>query len=232
MRALASLPIPPSAAFWIDGFHSAIDGEDGDEGRVVVLLEGSDALLERATRDLRSALGRAGVPETRVFDAGARESFQRVVNAYVANLGERSVTYRVASFPAESAPRALRIHELARRYDLRTETIVDALNGDVVLRVGDLDSRTLGGKIESFDDAIHELEPGAQVIACEHPHRAHLNAWGEAPAAVERMRALKAALRSESDAQSGTFRRRNLGNLSLPRTQRRPLRKLEPGKHE
>jgi glycolate oxidase FAD binding subunit len=203
--ALGSLRIPPSAAFWIDGFHNAIDGEDGDEGRVVVLLEGSDALLERATRDLRSALGRAGVPETRVFDAGARESFQRIVDAYVANLGERSVTYRIASFPAQSAPRALRIHELARHYDLRTDTIVDALNGDVVLRVSDLDSRTLGGKIESFDDAIHDLEPGAQVVACEHPHRVHLNAWGEAPAALEQMRALKARFDPNRTLNPGRF---------------------------
>ena len=59
-------------------------------GASLVLLEGSDALFERATRDLRSALGRAGVPETRVVDAGARESFERVVDAYVASLGERS----------------------------------------------------------------------------------------------------------------------------------------------
>lgn len=203
--ALATLPVPPSAAFWIDGFHNAIDGDDGDEGRVAVLLDGSEALLERATRELRSALGRAGVPETRVFDAGARESFQRIVDAYVANLGERSVTYRIASFPAESAPRALQAHELARRYGLRTETIVDALNGDVVLRVSDLDSRTLGGKIESFDDAMHELEPRAQVIACEHPHRIHLDAWGEAPAAVERMRALKARFDPNRTLNPGRF---------------------------
>ncbi|MGA8532642.1 MAG: FAD-binding protein, partial [Candidatus Tumulicola sp.] len=81
---VASLKIQPAAAFWIDGFHHAIDGDEGDEGRLLILLEGSDALVERATRDLRSALGRAGVPQTRVVDAGARESFQRTVDAYVA----------------------------------------------------------------------------------------------------------------------------------------------------
>ena len=98
----------------------------------------------------------------------------------------------------------------------------------MVLRVSDLDSRTLGGKVESFDDAIHELEPAAQVIACEHPHRLHLNAWGEAPAAVERMRALKARLtriaRSIRGVSSAEFR--------PPRGQRRALRKLEPDRHE
>ena len=69
---------------------------------------------------------RSGAPAcpTRVFDAGARESFQRIVDAYVANLGERSVTYRVASFAAESAARALQVHESlpvrpANRHDRR-----------------------------------------------------------------------------------------------------------------
>ena len=63
---LAALRIRPAAAFWVDGFHHAIDGDEGPEGRILCVLEGSDALLERATLELRSALGRAGVPETRV----------------------------------------------------------------------------------------------------------------------------------------------------------------------
>lgn len=202
---LASLPIPPSAAFWVEGFSNAVDGEDGDDGRVAVLLEGSEALLERATRDLRSALGRAGVPSTRVFDAGARESFQRIVDAYIANLGERSVTFRVASFPAETAPRALRIHELAGRYGLRTDTIGDVMNGDIVVRVSDLDSRALGGKIESFDDGLHEIEPGAHVIASVHQHRVHLRVWGGSPAAIEQMKALKAQFDPNRTLNAGRF---------------------------
>src|SRR5262249_20068997 len=109
-RAIAqcrSLAIAPSAAFWIAGFHRAIDGDDGPEGRLVILLEGSDALIERATRDLRSAIGRAGVPETRITDAGARESFARVVDAYVANVTERSMTYRLPASPEDAEARAL-----------------------------------------------------------------------------------------------------------------------------
>src|SRR5262249_54012611 len=118
---LAALRVAPAAAFWVDGFH-ALEGEDSDEGRVVVLMEGSNALLERATLELRSALGRAGVPETRVIDAGARESFERIIDAYVGCLGERSVTYRLYP-PADAATAdALRLHELTRRLGLRSET--------------------------------------------------------------------------------------------------------------
>jgi glycolate oxidase FAD binding subunit len=204
-RLLESLPIRPSAAFWIDGFHNSIDGEDGDEGRIFALLEGSEALLERATRDLRSALGRAGVPDTRVIDAGARESFERIVDAYVAVLGERSISYRVLGAPDSSANRALAVHDLAARSELRCETIVDALNGDVVARVSDLDSRALGAKIESFDEALHAAEPQAIVLAGQHPFRAALNVWGEPPAAIERMRELKRRFDPNGTLNPGRF---------------------------
>lgn len=202
---LASLPMRPAAAFWVDGFHNAIDGEDGPEGRVAVLLEGSEALLERATRELRSALGRAGVPETRVHDAGARESFQRVVDAYVACLGERSVTYRIGSFPHASEQNALRAGELARRFGMRADTIVDVMNGDIVVRVSDLDARALGAKIETFDDALHEIEPRAQVIASNHTSRIYLRVWGETPPAVAQMQALKARFDPNRTLNPGRF---------------------------
>lgn len=202
---LAALHLRPAAAFWIDGFHHAIDGDEGPEGRILALLEGSDALLERATRELRSALGRAGVPETRVLEAGAREAFGRVVDTYVASLGERSATYRLYPLVQDSERCALSLHELARRFELRSETILDVMNGDVVLRVSDLDSHAFGAKIERFDDALHELHSRAQVVASNHPHRAHLRVWGVAPAAVERMRALKERFDPNRTLNPGRF---------------------------
>ncbi|MBV8331217.1 MAG: FAD-binding oxidoreductase [Candidatus Eremiobacteraeota bacterium] len=202
---LATLPLRPAAAFWIDGFHNSIDGEDGDEGRIFVLLEGSAALVDRATRELRSALGRAGVPETRILDAGARQAFERIVDAYVATLGERSVTYRLFSPPDAAPQRALEVHELAARFALRCETIVDALNGDVVARVSDLDSRALGEKIESFDEELHAMQPGAQVIASAHPHRSSLAVWGAEPASIDRMRELKRRFDPNGTLNPGRF---------------------------
>jgi glycolate oxidase FAD binding subunit len=202
---LTVLAIRPAAAFWVDGFHHAIDGDDGPEGRIVVKLEGSEALLERATRDLRSALGRAGVPETHVVDAGAREAFERVIDAYIACLGERSITYRLYPPTQDSERCALRVAELASRFGLRTETILDVMNGDVVLRASDLDSRRLGGKIENFDDALHDLEPRAQVVASNHPHRIYLRVWGEPPAAIAQMRALKERFDPNRTLNPGRF---------------------------
>ncbi|MBV8198487.1 MAG: FAD-binding oxidoreductase [Candidatus Eremiobacteraeota bacterium] len=202
---LAELAIRPAAALWIEGFHTSIDGEDRDEGRIAVLLEGSAPALERATRDLRSALGRAGVPETDVVDAGARQSFERILDAYVACLGERSVTYRLLKFVQDSERSALAVHELAHRFGLRSESIVDVMNGDVILRISDLDTRRLGGKLENFDDALHDLEPHAQIIACAHPHRANLQVWGAPPAAIEKMRALKTRFDPNRTLNPGRF---------------------------
>jgi glycolate oxidase FAD binding subunit len=193
-RALAqlqTLAVTPAAAFWIDGHRTALDGDEGAEGRLTILVEGSDAALERATRDLRSSLGRAGIPETRIVDAGAREAFERIVDAYTANIGERSITYRVAAFPDDVLARVDALLEIAQRFELRHDTIVDAMNGDAIVRFHDLDAYAFGAKIEMFDDALHDLEPGAIVIAGGHPKRELLSVWGADPEAFDRMRALK-----------------------------------------
>jgi glycolate oxidase FAD binding subunit len=202
---LAALRVTAAAAFWVDGFVNAIDGGEGPDGRILALLEGSDALLERATLELRSALGRAGVPETRIIDAGAREAFDRVIDAYTACLGERSVTYRIYRFAQEAVKCAMNLRELAQRFELRAETIVDVLNGDVVLRVSAFDALAFGATIETFDDSLHEVEPRAQVVASNHPHRVYLRVWGEAPAAIEQMRALKARFDPNRTLNPGAF---------------------------
>ncbi len=164
-----------------------------------------EAQLERATLELRSALGRAGVPETRIVEAGAREAFQRVVDAYVACLGERSVTYRLNSVAQETGSCALSLQHLARRFELCSETIADVMNGDVVLRVSDFDPHAFGAKIEFFDEALHEVQPRAQVIASEHSRRAYLRVWGTPPAAIDRMRALKQRFDPNRTLNPGCF---------------------------
>jgi glycolate oxidase FAD binding subunit len=202
---LAGLSIRPSAAFIVRGFANAVDGEDGDEGRIFALIEGSDALLERATLEIRSALGRAGVPETRVIDAGARASFERVVDAYVACLGERSVTYGITALTSGAERCALEVEALALRHELTAESVVDVMNGDAIVRVSDGDALALGAKIETFDEALHEIHPRARVFASKHAHRTSLRVWGEPPAALEQMKALKERFDPNRTLNPGRF---------------------------
>lgn len=188
---IAGMAIAPAAAFCIEGFRKSIDGEDGIDGRLYVLLEGSEALVDRATRDARSALGRAGVPETLIVDAGAGESFDRVLDAHVENLGERSITYRVLTTPGAVEERATAIRDAANARELFTDVLLDIMNGDVHLRVSDRDSRAFAEKIERYDDIMRELEPKRAIVAGAAPIRSALDAWGEPPAAIETMRRMK-----------------------------------------
>jgi glycolate oxidase FAD binding subunit len=205
LELLAGLQVVPAAAFWVEGFKTAIDGEDSAEGRLFVLLEGSEAVVDRGTRDLRAAIGRAGVPETSIVDAGARESFERVVDAYIACVGERSITYRIPAFVDDAMARVHPMRAIAARFELRTDALIDLMNGDIIFRVSDLDAHALGAKIEMFDDALHDEEPQALVIAGNHPSRALLAVWGSDTDGIEQMRALKEKFDPNRTLNPGRF---------------------------
>lgn len=182
----------PAAAWVVRGFAREIDGDDGDDGRVVVSIEGSDAMLERTTRELRSSLGNAGVPETRIIDTGARDAFERTIDACVSVVGRHSITYRVLGDRAELDGRLAGITALAGRFDLHVDYLGDVMNGDTIVRVHDGDVRAFASKIEMFDDVLHDLEPRAIVIAGDAPMRPTVQVWGRPPAALAQMRAIKA----------------------------------------
>jgi len=64
------------------------------------------------------------------------------------------------------------LHDLAARFELRCETIVDVNNGDAIVRVSDLDSRAIGAKIEMFDDALHDIALCEAVVAARRTRAA------------------------------------------------------------
>lgn len=202
---VASSAIAPAAALCIEGFRKSIDGEDGIDGRMYILLEGSEAIVDRATRELRSALGRAGVPETVILDAGAGESLERVIDACIANVGERSITYRALGTPGDSLERGTALRDAANRNELFTDVLIDLMNGDVFLRVSERDSRAFAQKIEACDDAVRALDPRSVIVAGEAPIRSSLDAWGQAPAAIGKMRALKTRFDPNATLNRGRF---------------------------
>jgi glycolate oxidase FAD binding subunit len=202
---VATSAVMPAAAFCIEGFRKNIDGEDGVDGRMYILLEGSDALVDRATRDLRSALGRAGVPETRIVDAGAGESFERIVDASIESVGERSLTYRELGMPGDVVERATALRDAANRHHLFTDVLLDLMNGDAFVRVSERDSRAFAEKAEACDDEIRAMSPRSVIAAGDAPIRASLNAWGATPPAIEKMRALKAQFDPKGTLNPGRF---------------------------
>ncbi len=202
---LTNLAIAPAALLCVEGYRKAIDGEDGVDGRLCIFFEGSEALVERATRDLRSALGRAGVPEATIVDAGARETFQRALDATIANVAERSVTYRSLGTPESAETRSLAMRDLANRHELFTDVLIDPLNGDAIVRVSERDTLAFAARIERFDDVLHEIVPNAVVIAGAAPMRASLRVWGEDPPALARMRAIKTRFDPHNTLNPGRF---------------------------
>ncbi|MGP6156662.1 MAG: FAD-binding oxidoreductase [Vulcanimicrobiaceae bacterium] len=193
-RALAhvlTLPSEPAAALFITGFPE-IDGRDGTEGRLLLLLEGSNALVQRATRELRSSLGSAGLPATTILDRDANAAFARLLDAYVQPCAAGSVTYRSTGLITDLVPRHITFAALAREHELQLETIADLRTGDFIARL----STPLGGdflaeRILDYDPALHAALGRTWVVSAPATLRERLAPWGTPPASVDKMRALK-----------------------------------------
>jgi glycolate oxidase FAD binding subunit len=205
MEHLGSLDIEPAAVLAIAGFSDDIDGRDGQEGRIFLLFEGSTASVDRATRELRSALGSAGVPETTLFDAGAGTALARLVDAYVIRLGDRSVTYRSRGLPGDLHERTETIARLAQREGLGLELIEDVCTGDIIARVSTPVSGQLAERIGSFDAVLHASLPRVSVLTAPEALRGDLAMWGAPPPALELMRAIKAQFDPNATLAPGRF---------------------------
>ena len=181
----------PAAAWWITGFEREVDGEPGDDGRIAILLECENALLERATLDWRATLGRAGIPETRLLDAGAHASFTRMLDAPMRLPGVHALSYRSPSLPSQALALADSLAEVVDRFEMQRDLLVDIMNGDVTLRaVGD--AASFAQMIGMLDDALHDRAPRARILAGGGEGHDRLDCFGLLPNALAQMRALKA----------------------------------------
>jgi len=193
--------IEPTALLVIDGFPGAASDAPRDRRpRVVALFEGSESAVERAMRAYRSALGAAGVGATRVLDdAAAGDAFQSVLDAYVEHAGKASMTFVARGLPASAAERAdgaialgamFRATHAAAGYGI--DVIADLRTGDVVARFASsgFDANRAAEFVEAAAMIRETLGPAQRLAA--HPAVAGLvDAWGEPPATLAAMRALK-----------------------------------------
>jgi glycolate oxidase FAD binding subunit len=205
VQQAAHLAAQPAMAVCVEGFGKAIAGEDGVDGRILLLFEGSASYIERATRDARSALGRAGVPETYIIDAGVEQQFERVLDACVLETGERSIAYRSLGTPDSAQERATKLRDAANRHELFTDVLLDVMNGDVFVNVSERDARAFAQKIEACDDDLRAIDPHSVIVAGRAPIRASLEGWGKPPAAIEKMREIKARFDPNNILNPGRF---------------------------
>lgn len=198
LRAAAhvqQLQIEPTAALLVDGFRDVLPFELGLEGALVLVFEGSTAAVDRATRDTRSALGSAGVPETRIVDTAAHETFARILDAYAATIAGRSLTLRALGTPAGVLERETAAREALAPTAALLDTIVDLRCGDVVARVfvdGKLDRLAVRGTLSDAVAALRTKLPNATVLTRGVELDGEIDGWGELPAAADLMREIKA----------------------------------------
>jgi len=200
-RAVAhagALVLEPAALLVVDGFREALGTT---RPRLIALLEGSEQVVDRATRELRSALGAAGVAETRLLDGGdALRAFQAVLDAYVARDGDASVTLLSRGLPSDAGARAQRV----RAAIPCAETIADLRTGDVVVRVREIDApEGDNGSVSGIDRTVRDLLGRATVLAAGPAARA--DAWGDPPSTLATMRALKSAFDPHGILAPGRF---------------------------
>ena len=190
--ALGGLAIEPVAALLVDGY-ARIAHYPGATMRLVLLFEGSDAVVERGTRDARSALGRAGVAETLLLDGDAAQStFADIVDAYVDAPGERTLVYRSTGLPSTVPARARAAASLARERGLRAESIADLRTGDAILRFSARTVATFAAVLAALDADVRRAFERVTVLAGGAALRASIDAWGTVPSTIATMRAIKA----------------------------------------
>jgi glycolate oxidase FAD binding subunit len=194
---VSALALEPVALLMVDGFREA---PPPARPRLIVLFEGSEHVVDRATRELRSALGAAGVAETRLLDGDdAARAFQSVLDAYLAQDGDASVTLLARGLPSEAASRAQRVREAVPR----AETIADVRTGDVVVRVHEDVTISSSGETASAGLTVRNVLGRATVLNAGPA--AQLDAWGDPPATLATMRALKASFDPQGMLAPGRF---------------------------
>jgi glycolate oxidase FAD binding subunit len=205
LEHLASLDIEPAAALALNGFAEA-PGEDGASGRIFVLFEGAPVVVDRATRDLRSALGSAGLPETSLLDGeAAAAAFRRLLDSYASRVGKRSATYRSFGLPSGALDRGEIFGQLAARHELRCEFLLDARSGDVFARVSAATIPQFAERIAAFDAAVTGALSHTQIVHAPESLRDRLAMWGPLPASLEVMRALKLRFDPNGTLAPGRF---------------------------
>ncbi len=190
LAALGELQIEPSAALLIDGFAGVARYGEAPL-RLLLTFEGSEAVVERATRDLRSHLGKAGIPETLLLDgAAADRALAETIDAYI-DVPGAALTYRSAGLPSTAWSRTRNAAALAREYGLGAESVADVRTGDAILRFSAAGEAAFADVLGAFDGALRAAFERTTVLAGDPALRAAIDAWGAVPSTIVTLREIK-----------------------------------------
>jgi glycolate oxidase FAD binding subunit len=197
---IARLDIEPTAALVVAGFDET--QLDRDYESLFLLFEGSAAVVDRATRETRSALGAAGVASARVID-DPQPLFQRVLDAYVAVRASGSLTVRSTGLPTTVDERRFAATLRARDHGCTCETIADLLTGDLITRFAR--AHDLPETAAELVAAMRAEMPTTTVIAGTPASRGAVDAWPAPPSAYGHMRDLKLQFDPRGTLAPGRF---------------------------
>ncbi len=192
LAALEHLAIEPTAALIVDGFFEHIPRIGDEDSRLLVLFEGSGPAIDRATRDVRSALGKCGIADTILHDGPAAANvFQAAVDAYIEPLDDRSITYRGTGLPSTLWARATEAFDIVRAAGAGCDFIADIRTGDVIVRIAAATLRETAQRLAEIDARLRTAFPALAILAGEPTLRAQVDAWGSPPATLETLRTIK-----------------------------------------
>ena len=206
LGGLAQLTIEPTATLVVDGFFERTPRVHNEDSRLVVLFEGSEVVVGRATRDLRSVLGKCGVAETLLFDGGAAAAvLQDTIDAYIEPLADRSITYRSTGLPSTVWERLLTARAIVLAAQARYDFIADLRTGDAIVRIAGPSARETADLLTGVDANLRGALPALTVLAGDPRLRAQIDAWGAVPPTLATLRAIKARFDPGATLAPGRF---------------------------
>ncbi len=192
LAALGELAIEPTAALVLDGFAGVARCGDAPV-RLVLTFEGSEAVVERGTHDVRSALGKAGIAETLLLDGSdAERALAEVIDAYIDVPEAGALTFRSPGLPSTAWARTRNAEALAREHGLAAESVADVRTGDAILRFSAPNVAAFAAVLAAFDAGLRRAFERTGILAGTPELRASIDAWGAAPSNIATMRTIKA----------------------------------------
>lgn len=170
---------------------------DGVTRRFYALFEGGAATVERGIRDLRSALGAAGVAETRLLaDDAAEAAYQAVLDTAVAPFPTTALVVRIVGLPSDAL--AIEAAVRAAAGALPCATLTDVRNGDVIAAFA-----SAGDAVRAAIATLRAQRLRVVVIGGAQPLL--VEAFGEPPPSIGVQRAIKSQFDPRGTLAPGSF---------------------------